>query len=81
MNPKQTRCNEDGLGESAHAEARRRNVAGAVIPTPCEGRWSRCPLRDGMRIPLEGGLAWMLPKVPKTCRRGRITGLDDESAQ
>ncbi|MFH1184330.1 MAG: DUF6544 family protein [Chloroflexota bacterium] len=75
------RFNEDGLFESVRAEVRGRTVAGAVIPTPWEGRWSHYELRDGMRIPLEGEVAWMLPEGPKPYWRGRITRLDYEFTQ
>ena len=60
------------------AEARGRTVGGAVIPTPWEGRWSRYDLRDGMRIPLEGEVAWMLPEEQEPYWRGRITNLTYE---
>ncbi len=75
------RFNGDGLIESVRAEARGRTVAGAVIPTPWEGRWRHYELRDGMRIPLEGEVAWMLPEGPKPYWRGRITRLRYEFAQ
>ncbi|MFH1369775.1 MAG: DUF6544 family protein [Planctomycetota bacterium] len=72
------RFNKDGLIESVRAEARGRTVGGTVIPTPWEGRWSQCELRDGMRIPLEGEVAWILPEGPKPYWRGRITSLTYE---
>ena len=75
------RFNENGLIESVRAEARGRTVAGAVIPTPWEGRWSNYELHDGMRIPIEGEVAWMLPEGPKPYWRGRITRLSYEFAQ
>lgn len=71
----------NGLIRSVRAEARGRTVAGEVIPTPWEGRWSAYELRDGMRIPLEGEVAWMLPEGPKPYWRGRITGIRYEFAQ
>ena len=74
------RFNENGLIESARAEARGRAVAGAVIPTPGEVRLSNYAVRDGMRIPLEGRVAWMLPEGPKPYWRGRITKLIYEFA-
>jgi hypothetical protein len=74
------RFNADGLIESMRAEARGRTVAGAVIPTPWEGRWSNYELRDGMRIPIEGEVVWMLPEGPKPYWRGRITSLRYEFA-
>ena len=75
------RFNEDGLIASMRAEARGRTVAGAVIPTPWEGRWSNYKLRDGMLIPLEGEVAWILPEVPKPYWRGGITRLSYEFTQ
>ena len=75
------RFNEDGLIESVRAEARGRTVAGTVIPTPWESRWSHYELRDGMCIPLEGEVAWMLPEGPKPYWRGRIAGLSYEFTQ
>jgi hypothetical protein len=73
--------NESGLIESARAEARGRTVAGAVIPTPWEGRWSNYERRDGMCIPIEGEVAWVLADGPKTYWRGRITCIHYELAQ
>jgi hypothetical protein len=73
--------NENGLIKSVHAEARGRTVAGAVIPTPWEGRWSNYERRDGMCIPTEGEVAWLLPEGPKPYFRGRIKSLRYEFAQ
>lgn len=75
------RFNESGLIESVRAEERGRTVAGAVIPTPWEGRWSNYEPRDGMRIPLEGEVAWILPEGSKPYWRGHITRLRYEFAQ
>lgn len=75
------RFNEDGLIESVRAEERGRTVAGSVIPTPWEGRWRNYELRDGMYIPIDGEVAWMLPEGPKLYWRGRITRLSYEFAQ
>jgi hypothetical protein len=75
------RFNENGLIESVRAEARGRTVSGAVIPTPWEGQWSNYELRDGMRIPIEGEVAWMLPEGPKPYWRGRITNVIYEWAR
>jgi len=69
------RFNENGLIHSVRAEARGRTVAGSVIPTPWEGRWSNYDLRDGMLIPLEGEVAWILPEGPKPYWRGRIKNI------
>ncbi len=75
------RFNENSLIESVRAEARGRVVGGTVVPTPWEGRFSHYELRDGMRIPLEGEVAWMLPGGPKPYWHGRITRISYEFAQ
>ncbi len=72
---------ENGLIKSGRAEARGRTVAGAVVPTPWEGRWSNYELRCGMRIPIEGEVSWILAEGPKPYWRGRITKLIYEFAQ
>jgi hypothetical protein len=72
---------ENGLIESAGAEARGRTVAGTVILTPWKGRWSNYERRDGMCIPIEGEVAWVLAEGPKTYWHGRITSIHYEFAQ
>jgi hypothetical protein len=74
------RFGEDGLIESSYAEARGRTVKAAVIPTPWEGRWSEYELHDGMRIPVAGEVAWVLPEGPRPYWRGRITNISYEFA-
>ena len=75
------RFDKNGLIKSVLAEARGRTVAGVVIPTPWEVRWSNYELHDGMRIPTEGEVAWLLAEGPKPYFRGRITSLRYEFAQ
>lgn len=75
------RFDDNGLIKSVRAEARGRTVAGKVIPTPWEGRWSNYELRDGMRIPLKGEVAWILPGGPKPYWRGNIERISFEFAQ
>lgn len=75
------RFDENSLIESARAEARGRTVAGAVIPTPWEGRFSKYERRDGMCIPIEGEVAWVFTEGPQTYWRARITGIRYEFAQ
>ena len=71
----------DSLIESVRAEARGRTIAGTTIPIPWEGRFSNYELREGMRIPFEGEVAWILPEGPKYYFRGRVTKLNYEFAQ
>lgn len=66
------RFREDGLIASARAENRMRTVGGTAVPTPWEGRWSDYERREGMMIPLEGEVAWILPEGRKPYWRGRI---------
>lgn len=75
------RFNEEGLIKSVRAEARERSVAGEMIPTPWEGRWSSYELRDGMHIPIEGEVAWVLSEGLNPYWRGRITRISYEFAQ
>jgi hypothetical protein len=75
------RFGDNGLIQSIRAEARGRTVAGAVIPTPWEGRWSQYELHDRMLIPTEGEVAWMLPDGRKPYWRGRITSIRYEFAR
>jgi hypothetical protein len=75
------RFDENGLIKSVRAEARWRTVAGAVIPTPWEVQWSNYELRDGICVPTEGEVAWLLPEGPKPYFRGRITSLRYEFPQ
>jgi hypothetical protein len=75
------RFNEDGLIETVSAEARGRTVGGAVVPTPWQGRFWSYAKRDGMRVPLDGEVAWLLPEGAKPYWRGRITSVIYEFAQ
>ncbi len=75
------RFNESSVIESVYAAARGRTVAGTVIPTPWEGRWSHYELRDGMLVPTRGEVAWILPDGDKPYWRGRIKKISYEFAQ
>jgi hypothetical protein len=69
------RFNDQDLIESVTAQSRGREVKGAVVPTPWQGRCWDYVQRDGMLIPLEGEVAWLLPEGPQPYWRGRITEL------
>lgn len=75
------RFGADGLMTSVRAEERGRAVGGRVVPTAWEGRWSNYQLRDGMRVPMTGEVAWMLPEGRKPYWRGTITSLEYERAR
>ncbi len=70
-----------GLIASIGAEARGRTVGGKVIATPWQARMWNYIEHDGMRVPLEGEVAWLLPQGPLPYWRGRITRIDYEFAR
>jgi hypothetical protein len=74
------RFDEQGLIESVRAEARGRTVAKTIVMTPWEGRWSDYQVRDGMRVPTAGEVAWLAPEGRKPYWRGTITSLRYEVA-
>ena len=75
------RFDENHLIESVYTKVRERIVGDEAVPTPWEGRLSHYELQDGMLIPLEGEVAWILPEGAKLYWRGRITQLNYEFAQ
>lgn len=75
------RFDEDGLINAVRAAARYRTVKGALVATPWQGRFWAYEGRDGMRIPLEGEVAWELPEGPWPYWRGRITSIAYEFAR
>ena len=74
------RFNADDMIDSVRAEARGALIGGVIVPTPWEGRFRSYVLRDGMRIPIEGEVAWMFPAGPKPYWRGRISSMVYEFA-
>lgn len=72
--------NADALIDSVHAEARGRTVGGTVVPTPWHCRFWNYAMRDGMRVPLDGEAAWVMPDSVKPYFRGHITKLSYEFA-
>lgn len=69
------RFNDDGLIDTARAEARGRTVGDTVVMTPWEGRFTNYVRRDGMRVPLAGEVAWLTPGARLPYWRGVITSL------
>lgn len=68
----------DGRVESVFTAARMRDVEGRAIPTPWRGRFTRYERRDGMEIPIEGEVEWLLPDGPQVYWRGEITDVKFE---
>jgi len=75
------RFDEKGLISGVRAAARTRTVNGALVATPWQGRFWNYELRDGMRVPLEGEVAWELPEGSWPYWRGRVTGITYDFAR
>jgi hypothetical protein len=73
--------NDAGLIDSVRADARGRTVGRAVIMTPWECRVSDYQQRDGMRVPMSGEVAWLLPDRRSPYWRGTIQQLRYEFAK
>jgi hypothetical protein len=73
--------NEESLIDTVSAEARGRVVGGKVVPTPWRGRFWNYDELGGMRVPLDGEVAWLLPEGAKPYWRGRITEISYELAR
>ena len=70
----------DGLVDTVTAAARARRVGGISRPAPWQGRFWNYAMRDGLRVPLQGEVAWMLPGGGSPYWRGRISALAFEQA-
>ena len=75
------RFNADGLIATVRAEARDRVVDGKTLSAPWIGRFWNYAERGGMRVPLDGEVAWMVPEGEKAYWRGTTTSLNYEFAK
>jgi hypothetical protein len=75
------RFGPDGLIDTVHAQARERVVDGRTTTAPWEGRFWNYAVRDGMRVPLDGEVAWLLPEGPKPYFHATTTALTYEFAK
>ena len=64
--------NDGDLVDTVRAEARGRITDGKVEMLPWEGRFWNYAQRDGMRVPLEGEVAWITPAGRKPYWRGTL---------
>ena len=69
------RFQDDGLIDSARAESRGRLVNGVPSGAPWQGRFWNYAVRHGMRVPLEGEVAWVMPEGIKPYYRGKVTSI------
>ena len=60
--------------------ARGRTVSGKVISTPWQGRFWNYQSCEGMQVPMDGEVAWMLPEGEKPYWRGSVSGISYEFA-
>jgi hypothetical protein len=72
---------EDGLIETVRADARGRTVDGDIVATPWQGRFWNYEERGGIRVPLDGEVAWLRPEGELPYWRGRIEELTYEVRQ
>ncbi|GIV78916.1 MAG: hypothetical protein KatS3mg050_3310 [Litorilinea sp.] len=72
---------DKGLISSVSSDGRYREVDGELVATPWQGRFWNYELRDGMLIPLDGEVAWLLSEGPKPYWRGRIQRIEYEYAE
>jgi hypothetical protein len=70
--------NEEGLVDTVRAEARGRVVGNQVIPTAWQARVWNYEDRDGICVPLDGEVAWLLPDGPRPYWRGHLTSVEYE---
>lgn len=69
------RFGDDDLVASVRSEDRGRSVDGRFVPTPWEGHFRNPQPREGMLVPMQGEVAWVLPEGPRPYWRGTITAL------
>jgi hypothetical protein len=72
---------DDGTMAGVRAAARGRTVAGTIVLTPWEGRWSGVQTQGGMRVPMTGEVAWLTADGRKPYWRGTIRRLEYEFAE
>lgn len=75
------RFDAEGLISGVQAAARHRTVNGVLVATPWQGRFWGYEVRGGMRIPLEGEVAWVLPEGLWPYWRGRATEITYDFAR
>lgn len=69
---------DDGLIDTVQADARGRTVGNQVVPTPWQGRFWNYQQVEGMRVPLDGEVAWLLPAGAQPYWRGHVAELSCE---
>ncbi len=70
--------NNEGLTETVRVEDRGRIGGDQIIPTPWQGRFWNYHEHNGMLVPLDGEVAWLMPEGAKPYWRGRIQRIEYE---
>lgn len=65
----------DGLIDTVRADARGRTVGDQVVQTPWQGTFWNYQQVEGMRVPLDGEVAWLLPAGAQPYWRGHVADL------
>lgn len=63
---------ENGAIERTYTPARYREVSGAYVPTPWAAAYRSYAPTDGMKVPMEGEVEWILPEGRLPVWRGRL---------
>ena len=74
------RFGPDSLVESVFTTSRFRAAGGSNVATPWEGRFARYEERNGLRVPTEAEVAWLLPDKRLTYWRGSPSEIRYERA-
>ncbi|HEY0061086.1 MAG TPA: DUF6544 family protein [Telluria sp.] len=64
--------NDQGLIETVRADARGRTLGKQIVATPWQGHFWNYQAKNGMQVPLDGEVAWLLPEGTKPYWRGTI---------
>jgi hypothetical protein len=65
----------DGPIDTVDAAARARMVGSTLVPAPWHGQFWNYEEHDGMRVPTDGEVSWLLPDGAKPYWRGHITAI------
>lgn len=67
---------DGGLVETVSADTRGRMVRGKFEPTPWQGRFWNYQDRAGIKVPLDGEVAWVMPEGPRPYWLGHLTNIE-----
>ncbi len=63
----------EGSIDTVDADARPRMVGGALVQSPWHGRFWNYEDHEGIRVPVDGEVSWLLPEGAKPYWRGHLT--------